>query len=298
MKRLIRKMLGYFGYDFIKVMPTSFKKEIVTRVGKFDLVMPSFNPLARTYRAQPEFASEISRLTLAVLAKYPDLVFLDVGANAGDTAARVKSVADIPVISIEGDDVSFSYLSKNVRQFSQVTVIRQFLGEKEGEITADLDKKGWNTTIIPSVESKNRIAIKTLDKVLQENALLHKNLKIFKVDTEGFDTIIIRGSKEYIRVARPMIYLEFNWDNMNAIEENGLNTIFALREAGYHKILFFDDRGKYILTTSLDHTELIQSLSDYADGKTGLIYYYNLCLLHEEDDDLASKIALAERGQH
>ena len=139
------------------------------------------------------------------------------------------------------------------------------------------------------------IAIRTLDKVLQENVLLQRNLKIFKVDTEGFDTIIIRGSKEYIRIARPVIYLEFNWDNMNAIGENGLNTILALREAGYHKILFFDDKGKYILTTDLDNKELIQSLSEYADGKTGLIYYYNLCLVHEEDDDIVSKIELGER---
>jgi len=297
MKGIIRKLLRYFGYDLIKVMPSPLKKEIQVKVGKFDLLFPSFNPLIKTYRSQPEFATEISRLTSIVLKKYPDLIFLDVGANAGDTVARVKSVADIPVVSIEGDDTSFAYLSRNVRQFGQVTTIKQFLGETDGVMKANLDKKGWNTTIIPAAESSQQIEIKTLDNVLLERALLKKNLKIFKVDTEGFDTIIIRGAKEYVQTAKPVIYLEFNWDNMSAIGENGLETVLGLKKAGYNKLLFFDDRGKYILTTTLDNSALIQSLSQYADGKTGLIYYYNLCLLHEEDDDLAVEIARNERRQ-
>src|ERR1700743_1541123 len=112
MKKFIRKVLGYFGYDFIKVMPTPLKKDMIVQVGKFELTFPSFNPLIRTYNSQPEFASEIGRLTSSVLGKYPELIFLDVGANAGDTVARVKTVANIPVVSIEGDDISFTYLSK------------------------------------------------------------------------------------------------------------------------------------------------------------------------------------------
>src|ERR1700749_5356160 len=98
MKKFIRNILGYFGYDFIKVMPTPLKKETVVNVGRFSLVFPSYNPLIRTYKTQPGFATEISRLTAAMLKKYPNLVFLDVGANAGDTVARVKAVADIPVV--------------------------------------------------------------------------------------------------------------------------------------------------------------------------------------------------------
>jgi FkbM family methyltransferase len=298
MRKFIRKLIGYLGYDFIKVTPTPIKKEKTIQVGKFKLIFPKFNPLIQTYSAQPSFASEISRLTLAVLKKYPGLIFLDVGANAGDTVARVKSIADIPIICIEGDDVSYSYLERNVRQFNQVKTIKQFLGEKDGQIKADLDKKGWNTTIIPSETSNQNIQIMALDNVLKNQGLLNENLKLFKVDTEGFDTIIIRGSRNYIRTVRPVIYLEYNWDNMNAIGENGYDTIVGLREEGYNKILFFDDRGKYILTTGLDNTGLLKSLSDYADGKTGLIYYYNLCLVHQEDDDLAESIVQGELLQN
>ena len=289
--------MGYFGYDIIKVMPTPLKKECMVRVGKFDILMPSYNPLIKTYSTQKDFAAEISRLTVAVLEKYPDLAFLDVGANAGDTAARVKSVADVPIISIEGDDISFHYLSKNTGQFKRMTIIQQFLGEQNGFISASLEKKGWNTTIIPSAEKGSPISIKTLDEVLKEN---HPGgrLKIFKIDTEGFDTIILRGAKNSLQVIKPVIYLEYNRDNMRAINENGLDTILVLAELGYDKILFFDDRGKYILTASLRDKTLVQSLNDYADGKTGLIYYYNLCIFHNEDTDLAQKVAEREKAYY
>jgi hypothetical protein len=86
-------------------------------------------------------------------------------------------------------------------------------------------------------------------------------------------------------------------DNMKAINENGLNTILGLADLGYENALFFDDRGRYILTTTLNNKELIESLTNYADGKNGLIYYYNLCLFHAEDSDLASKIAEKEISQ-
>jgi len=293
MKKLILKLLGYVGYSITKVMPTPLKKELLVRVGKFDIVMPSFNPLIITYRQQPAFAEEISRLTTTVMSKYPDLVFVDVGANAGDTAARVKSVADIPILCIEGDDTSFSYLEKNVAQFSRVTIVKQFLGEKEGSINASLDKKGWNTTIVPNADGAP-IAIKTLDTVLQQTTMPAGRKKIFKVDTEGFDTIIIRGATGYLADEKPAIYLEFNRDNMRAIKEDGLSTIFRLTEQGYDKILFFDDRGRYILTASLSDKPLVLSMVNYADGRNGLIYYYNLCIFHSEDTDLAMKMSQSE----
>jgi FkbM family methyltransferase len=296
MKKIIRKIIGYFGYDFIKIMPTPTGKEKTVKVGNYNIVLPSFNPLIVTYWNNPEMAFEISRIIRQTLEKYPRLNVLDIGANTGDTVALIKSVADIPVVSVEGDDISFSYLTRNTRQFKEVKILNQFLGEKPGKIKAVLDKKGWNTTIVPSENADTFIEIDTLDSVLQKNNIPIADLKLFKVDTEGFDTIIMRGAWNYIRTVHPVIYLEFNWDNMNAIGENGLKTIFDLKDEGYSKVIFFDDRGRYIITTDLDNRHVIESLSSYADGKSGLIYYYNICVLHKEDEDLAEAITAGERN--
>src|ERR1700743_3492352 len=107
MRKFIRRIIGYFGYDIVKTMPTPRQNKVRVTVGKFQIHLPKFNPLIKTYFEHPDFASEISRLTVAMIKKYPDLTFLDIGANVGDTVARVKSAADIPVISVEGDDISY-----------------------------------------------------------------------------------------------------------------------------------------------------------------------------------------------
>lgn len=296
MKKFIRHILGYFGYDIIKVVPTSFlKKEQPVRVGNYTITLPVQNPLIKTYSTQKDFASEIGRLTGYVLNKYPDLIFVDIGANTGDTIATVKSVQDVPILAVEGDEFSFSYLKRNAAQFSNVHLVQQFLGEKTGTISVDLQKKGWNTTIIPNAGNE-KVTIKTLDTVLQESSLSKPAMKLLKIDTEGFDTLIIRGASELIRETRPVIYFEYNRDNMEAIHENGLQTLLDLSGEGYERILFFDDRGRFVLSGSLSNRELIQDLHDYADGKNGLIYYYNICLVHGSDADLAESIIAGERA--
>jgi FkbM family methyltransferase len=296
MKKFIRHILGYFGYDIIKVVPTSFlKKEQPVRVGNYTITLPVQNPLIKTYATQKDYSSEIGRLAGYIVHKYPDLIFVDIGANTGDTIAIVKSVQDVPILAVEGDEFTFSYLKKNAVQFRNVQLVQQFLGEKAGTINVDLQKKGWNTTIIPNAGNE-KVTIKTLDTVLQESSLSKPAMKMLKIDTEGFDTLIIRGATTFIRETRPIIYFEYNRDNMEAIQENGLQTLLDLSREGYERILFFDDRGRFVLSGSLSNHELIQDLHDYADGRNGLIYYYNICLVHNSDADLAESIIVKERA--
>jgi FkbM family methyltransferase len=298
MKKTIRRFFQYFGYDIIKVPRSSFlKKDKIVKVGKFYLTIPKNNPLQYTYIEQKDFSSEVLRLAEHVHEKYPDLIFLDVGANIGDTAAMVKSAKDIPIISIEGDEFSFSYLQKNVQQFNKIQTFNYYLGDKEESMNVDLQKKGWNTTIIPDNKSETKIEIITLDTFLSTHftTVEINKIKLFKIDTEGFDTIIIRGAQNFIKQTKPVIYFEYNRDNMSAIKEDGLTSIFALKEIGYDKIIFYDDKGKFILGTDITNKEIISDLHNYANGKNSLIYYYNICMFHANDNDLAQKVISTEK---
>ncbi len=295
MKNFIRKILNQYGYDIVKVPPTSLsKKDVAVKVGRFQVTMPHFNPLIKTYANQPEFATEISRLVSYVNTKYPGFTFLDIGANTGDTIARVKSVSDNPVISIEGDDTSFRYLSENVKQFKGVSIIKQFLGEKDETTLINMEKSGWNTTLIPSEQGGVAVSIKKIDTVLNTIPADQPPIKILKIDTEGFDTIILRGAVELLKKSKPVIFLEYNRDNMNAIREDGLSTIYSLEKLGYRRILFYDDIGRFMVGTTLQNKESINNLHSYINTKKGLVYYYNLCLFHESDDDLAQLTSLSE----
>ncbi len=51
----------------------------------------------------------------ALHMKYPDLTFIDIGANVGDTVVLLRALgAGSPILCIEGDDRFFAILSKNL----------------------------------------------------------------------------------------------------------------------------------------------------------------------------------------
>lgn len=290
MRKLIRKFLNHFGYEIIKTDNWYNSKsgiKNVAKVGKYSITMPGNNTLSRTYALYPDFNSQLGRLAAAIAKKYPGITVVDIGANVGDTIAIIKSEVEVPVIGIEGDDITYSFLEKNAEQFSNVTVVKTFLGDKKQEIKAELDSIGTNTAIVPSESGTRTISFKTLDEVLGEERFENVNVKLIKLDIEGFDTIVLRGSYEVIKRSQPVLFFEYNRDVMNTINEDGLSTLLSFNEYGYNKIAFFDYMGRLLLVTSMKNNEEITYLHHYAIGKNNLLGYYDICIFHQQDDALA-----------
>lgn len=175
-----------------------------------------------------------------VVAKYPHAGLIDVGANIGDTLAVARSAADIPVVCVEGDPQCFAFLQQNIEQFERVSAHNVFLGEETERVSAQLQKEGWNTTIVPGDGTK-KLSIIRFDEFA--NTLEQRDsLKILKIDAEGYDTIILRGAGEFLRDVRPALMFEYNRHNMHAIGEDGLGTLHWLGDLGYRKALFYEPK--------------------------------------------------------
>jgi FkbM family methyltransferase len=301
MRKMIRGLLNKIGYDIIKVNVHSDSKAgkiKKVKVGNFYIDMPGNNPQISNYKYEPDVNSQLARLSAGIAAKYPGLTVLDIGANVGDTIAVIKTAIDIPVIGIEGDDISFRFLQQNTKQFRDVTIIKQFLGDKSQTLNVELEKGGWNTTLVPTAsETGHQLMLQTLDEVLEQQQLSDRNIKLLKIDTEGFDTIIIRGATGLLQNQKPVIYFEYNKTNMDAIGEDGLSTLLSLEKYGYHSLVFFDNRGRYMLTTPISQHELIRQLHFYADETNSEIAYYDICLFHDSDLDLAEAFIHTESGR-
>jgi len=299
MKKIIRSVLNKFGYDFIKINVHSqdkAKKIFKVKVGKFQINMPGNNIQISNYKYEPDVNSQLGRLAKIVYAKYSQLEVIDIGANVGDTIAIIKSYIDIPIIGIEGDEICYKFLKENTSQFKKITLIKQFLGEKKQSINVAFEKNGWNTTIIPTDASTDSITLQTLDEVLTTNNLLSNNLKLLKIDTEGFDTIILRGATELIKNQNPVIYFEYNRSNMDTIKENGLSTLFSLVNYGYKNVILFDNKGRYITKIDLLNHILISEMHNYSNEKNSGIAYYDMCLFHENDIDIENVFLNEERN--
>jgi len=280
------------GYEIRKSSKKEkkFVPEIITiQIGDFNLKVNSKNILSYWYRKYPKYNSELVRAAEIVQKKYPQSGIIDIGANVGDTLCLIKSKVNVNFICIEGDSFLFELLTDNLKQFNDIIAFNYFLGEKPGCVPVITEKDGWNTTLIPSndVNSKE-IEINTLDRVLKgvKDAECYKFLKI---DTEGFDMKIIRGGLEFIKKSMPVIFLEYNRTNMDIIKENGIETLFILQEIGYNKLLVYENMGRFILSTTLDNHKLINQLHEYIDGKNSTIPYFDFCLFHSNDEDIANE---------
>lgn len=298
MKKLIREFLKRFGYDIVKTgipyIPKT-KREGSVVVGKYRILMPGNNIQLGNYKIYPDLNSQLGRLAAVIFKKYPGMTVIDVGANVGDTIAILKSAVDLPVIGIEGDDVSFKYLEKNMAQFSNVSIVKTFLSEKSYETKVSMDKTGWNNTIVPDSKGTQQISFKSLDNVISSGGFNNAEIKLLKVDVEGFDTIVLRGATGIIEQHKPVLFFEYNRENMITINEEGLSTVLSFHKSGYKKIAFFDHKGTLLLATEMQNEEVITWLHNYISSKHNLLGYYDICIFHERDTNVAEAFLLNEK---
>lgn len=277
-----------------RMLAGSARREVAVRVGDFLLVMDPINPLAQEFTHNPGYSGALGRLAAAVVRKYSEAAVLDVGANVGDTAAVVKSAADVPIVCIEGDPGCAPFLARNVRQFRDVTVHEVFLDDRTGPAVVSLEKQGWNTTIIPG-GGQASVMFVALDD-LTASIPIAERIKLVKIDTEGFDTRILRGARRLIATNRPVLYFEYNRHAMLGTGEDGLAALAGLREQGYDAVLFYEATGRLVLATSLHQTALVRDLHEYCAANRGLVRYFDVCTFHDQDCDLAEAFVAGERA--
>lgn len=299
----LAQRLGYEVYRLAPPDPPEDKSAVVpVQIGPYRIMMCANGTLHRTLAENPDYSGELRRIVALAVGKYPDLAVIDVGANFGDTAAITKLGADIPVLCLEGDPRAYALLTQNIRQLSGVTARNVLLGERVEEMSVSFQKEGWNLTVVPQdgaaahggAAPATKVSITTLDECTRDLPDVQR-YRVLKVDAEGFDCRIIRGGLRYIERVRPVIMMEYNRENMAQIGEPGLDTLFRLRDAGYRDVLYYDQSGRLLLTTTLDQEVLVRDLHEYADEHARSIYYMDLCLFHADDADLAATFARAER---
>lgn len=297
MRKLIRNFLRRRGYDIIKTgvpyIPET-RDDVTITVAGFSITMPGNNVQHINYRIYPDLNAQLARLAGILYSKYPDMTIVDVGANVGDTIAVLRSVTNAPIIGVEGDDASYGYLDRNMKQFKDVYIVKTFLSDRRQELKVDFGSEGWNNTIKPSEKGKE-VAFTTLDVVVESPALSNKLIKLLKVDVEGYDTIVLRGASQIIQRHKPALFFEYNRAAMNEINEDGLSTIFSLAGYGYNRLAFFDHKGTLVLSTTLHQKEVISCLDAYASSSKNLLGYYDICIFHEQDNDIAEVYLQAEK---
>jgi hypothetical protein len=121
----------------------------------------------------------------------------------------------------------------------------------------------------------------TLDHMISSHPIFNET-NLLKIDTDGFEILVINGAEKLLKQRHPIIYFEFTPD---AYIENGqdpMDLINILASHGYHDALFYDNFGNPIGIYNLNDRIIVQELINSIDNKK--IYYYDILCIHANDE--------------
>jgi FkbM family methyltransferase len=266
---------------------------VTYRLGGFELRIPFSHSLPYHQVGLPDYSMNIGRIVEGVKARYTDLRVIDIGANIGDTAAIVRGHGHCPILCIEGDEQFFSLLEHNLDVLGDdVQVAKCFVGQ--GDFVAGSVLKEGGTARL-EVGTKGTVQTQRLTEILAAHPEFRTS-KILKVDTDGFDVQILRSSYDWISMARPVVFFEYD---PFLLSRNGtsdpVHLFQELFSIGYRSAIIYDNTGEYLLTLPLDNQRLVNDVHTRFTGWEGS-RYADVCAFHAEDDDLCTEIGRTERA--
>jgi len=178
----------------------------------------------------------------------PGDVFIDVGAHIGSVIAKVKfKCPQARILAFEAIPAKASWLEK---KFPDVTIFSCAAGERNGsvEFFIDLNQSGYSS-LSPSAEKfqKVQVEMKRLDDVLEWADYI-------KIDVEGAELGVLRGTERIISECRPVIMFE-----------SGPGSILSYTKSDLFK--FFDKFDFGIMAPNrIAHTGGFMSLDAFLDS--------------------------------
>lgn len=227
------------------------RRPVEATVGSYRLRVPVGHPAVVNSADQPLRDRAVGLVAKHVVAQYPDASIVDIGANVGDTAAMIGSYVSAPLILVEPSNYFRSLLEANVRTLNVRRIEAVLVG-----IQAPVgDFHYWGGTAVFQPDWGDvRYASKTLAEVADDDT------RFVKIDTDGFDYVIVRGAVDWLETRHPAIYYEVDCGTAELLKDAD-GTVHALGRAGYRHFAVWDDRG--LLVASTDSMDVVCQLHRY-----------------------------------
>jgi FkbM family methyltransferase len=295
----LRRPQSIKGYSrilrYLKNFLVKYGDPLVTyNLHGYDIELPLSHQLPDILKQWPHYSANLGRLAHYVNHKYADLTFIDIGANVGDSIAIVRELSEFPILCVEGDVNFLEILSKNVQKFKDVDIAPFFIGDREISISAKSSGIGGTAhlSLLEENDTSATIQMKTLDGILAQHERFASS-KMLKIDTDGFDCKIIRGSLDFLRTSKPVIFFEYDPFFLKEQDDDGISIFSLLKENGYSGVIVYDNFGDLMLCLPEIQMERLEELHLYFSGRRSL-QYYDICVFHSEDRDIFNSARTSE----
>ncbi|MBC8051749.1 MAG: FkbM family methyltransferase [Sphingobacteriaceae bacterium] len=260
-------------------------------VDRFTLIAPIEHKLESYLNWFKYYSRNLPRIAGYIEKKYPSYTIIDIGANIGDSVALFRSVGiNQQIYAVEGEPSFYKLLLSNIEQFENVHPFQCFLGEESGDEQMVMKTEEGTSQLLRS--ETGGIKMLKLDDFINQN--INTEVKLVKIDTDGFDLKIIRGGFEAIARLKPVLFFEYDSEYLNEHGDDGIKIFEQLAGLGYNQILYYDNFGKFLIAITTKDSMMIEQLYCYINKKEGAFHYYDLCVFHQDDDDLARDVIQKE----
>jgi FkbM family methyltransferase len=248
------------------------------------LLAPPEHALDRYRAAHPLYDRQLPRLAREIEKIAAGELFIDIGANIGDTVALLRLAGCTnPILAVEPSEKFHSFLRVNTASFQDVEIRRAFVGPAGVRLALD-EHRGTAATREPAADSA-LVDVPTLALA----ALINRPTALVKTDTDGFDTRVLTSGIDLLKATKPVIWAEAEARSLTAIAE--WNQLIEALADTYRHVIAFDNFGFPLL-----HGELakkwptILDVLDYchrhgaapaAQAGEPRIYYLDIALFPE-----------------
>lgn len=249
--------------------------------------MPHYRANFPRYDRLPPIVANLIR------EKEGSLHMVDVGANVGDTILSTQPKTEDHYLALEPLPFFFSYLLENMSNRKSVTCIQIACSDRSGQLNFQPQRRGTASADSGDPES-NSVNAQPLDEIWQT----HWNkgrVNFLKIDTDGFDASVIRGSHFLLKAWQPWLYFEFDANLTPGGSVELIDALGQLKYFGYESALVFDNFGDYLDCFALDQTHAwAKIISNQCSN--GPIYYHDILAIPQKAGPPESIIDYIKRG--
>lgn len=255
----------HFYYGLHNLLLKYYKGDYTASVHGAEMTMPAEHLLPVYVAMNPLQEKPVIDVAESVRERDGFLNLIDIGANIGDTilmiAHRVKPNA---VLAIEGSDKFYPYLEKNVKRLDASTKIhleKTYLSDVSNEIKVSRTED-YGTGSLKEDPSGQLQSFISLDDLLTSK-YPGVAWNFIKLDTDGFDYMIMKGARKYLTASKTSLFFEFDPVIHIARNEPPLEIFSFLASCGFTTVAFYNNWGELILTTDPGNTTTISELIKY-----------------------------------
>jgi len=267
--------------NFLKnrTSPNTF---IEYKVKGLTMTLPFSHALPDWQFLHPFYADNLVRLTQFVQRSFPDITVIDIGANVGDTAVLIQAATPVPILCIEGSDEYMTVLKKNIAPLKDVELEVAFVSNASLEKDIEIVSSKIGTSYIREASADSgvkstKVTTLTISQILDKHPRF-KNTQLLKIDTDGYDCMIMRSEMEWLSKQKPTIFFEYAPGYFPGGKDAEFPIFKELNSIGYEYFLFYDGWGQLICTVDPQSAHLFEEMHSL----TKRTFWFDVTAFHRD----------------